>query len=66
MLSSPTVERQELIEGTGWLFTSHELIIFLDGGQTTETELELGANRIATTNGVLNWITSLNRSEVVA
>ena len=46
--------------------TRQELIDFLDGGETEETKLEAGTNHIATTNGVLNWITSLNRSEVSA
>ena len=46
--------------------TRQELIDFLDGGQTTETQLKAGTNHIATTGGVLNWITSLNRSEFSA
>ena len=41
--------------------TGQELIDFLDGGQTTEEQLEAGTNTIATTGGVLNWITSMNR-----
>ena len=45
--------------------TRQELIDFLDGGETTETQLEAGTNSIATTGGVLNWITSLNRNEVL-
>ena len=37
---------------------------FLDGSETTETQLENNTNHKATTGGVLNWITSLNRNEV--
>ena len=44
--------------------TRQELIDFLDGGET-ETKYEAGTNHIATTNRVLNWITSLNKSESV-
>ena len=50
MLRSPTVEKPELLDGTRWIFTSQEMIIFLDGGQTTEQELEAGTNSIATTH----------------
>ena len=64
MLRSPTVEKPELLDGTRWIFTSQEMIIFLDGGQTTEQELESGTNTIATTGGIMNWITSMNREEV--
>ena len=64
MLGSPTVEKPELLDGTRWIFTSHEMIIFLDGAQTTEQELEAGTNSIATTGGIINWITSLNREQV--
>ena len=66
MLRSPTVERPELINGSRWMFTSHEMINLLDGDETTETQLEAGTNTIATTGGVLNWIVSLNRSEISA
>ena len=64
MLRSPTVEKPELLDGTRWIFTKQEMIIFLDGSQTTEQELEAGTNSIATTGGIMNWITSLNREEV--
>ena len=57
MLRSPTIEQTEMNDGIGWIFTSHEMINFLDGGQTTETQLEAGTNHIATTERVLNWIT---------
>ena len=46
--------------------TRQELIDFLDGGETTQIQLENNTNHIATTGGVLNWITSLNRFEVSA
>ena len=64
MLRSPTVETPELLKGTRWLFTSHEMINFLDGREVTETALEAGTNTIAITGGVLNWITLLNQAEV--
>ena len=39
--------------------TRQELIDFLDGGETTQQQLENNTNHVATTGGVLNWITSL-------
>ena len=59
-----TFSNCRLTNGTRWIFSSEEIINFLDIGQTTEQELEAGTNSIATTGGVLNWITSLNRADV--
>ena len=40
MLHSPTVtgEGPELFNGTRWIFTSQEMIDFIDGGQTADQQ----------------------------
>jgi len=66
MLRSPTVEKPELLDGTRWIMTGQEFVDFLDDGQETEQEIENGSNTIATTNGIIKWITTLNREELLS
>ena len=53
-----TEDKASLLNGTNWIMTEAELIRFIDGGEVEEEKSESSYNKIATTNGVKNWITS--------
>ena len=46
--------------------TESQLIDFIDGGGEEEKKIKSGYNKMATTGGIKNWITALNRNEVAA